>query len=401
PYDNLSEGLKAANPAQEDSAQKLSFKNNSTMRVGTSLRSGTFQLLHVSEYGKICAKFPEKAREIRTGAFNTVHAGQILWVESTAEGQDGDFFQMCQDSQSAQRRGVKLSPMDFKFHFFPWWRHPQYRLEDDAVVTSEFQEYFEKLRLENGIALTSEQQAWYVSKARTQRDDMKREFPSTPKEAFAASIEGAYYSYQMGHADEEGRLCPIPYDPGRGVETWWDLGMHDATSIIWVQRVGPWFHIVDFYENSGEGLAHYAAVLAEKQRERQMVYSRHIWPHDGNVRILDEKGRQRIVVMRDLHYMVEVQERADIGPGIEAVRNLLPKCRIDSVRCDKLIKALRNYRKEWDETRGVFKDRPYHNWASHAADAMRTGASYQFFEDAEEEFQEMYLEEGRSAVTGY
>src|SRR3990167_1991070 len=97
PYDNLSDRLKAVNPAVEDSARRLSFKNNSSIRVGTSLRSGTFQLLHVSEFGKICAKFPEKAREIKTGAFNTVHAGQLIWVESTAEGQDGDFYQMCQN----------------------------------------------------------------------------------------------------------------------------------------------------------------------------------------------------------------------------------------------------------------------------------------------------------------
>jgi hypothetical protein len=91
PYDNLPDGLKNALPAQNDNACELLLGNNSSIRVGVSLRSGTLQVLHISEYGKICAKFPEKAREVRSGALNTVDKNALVFIESTAEGQDGHF----------------------------------------------------------------------------------------------------------------------------------------------------------------------------------------------------------------------------------------------------------------------------------------------------------------------
>jgi hypothetical protein len=79
PYDHLPEMLKAARPIIRDCADELVFANNSGIRVSTSMRSGTLQYLHISEYGQLCAKFPEKAREVRTGALNTVQAGQVVF----------------------------------------------------------------------------------------------------------------------------------------------------------------------------------------------------------------------------------------------------------------------------------------------------------------------------------
>ena len=89
PYDNLPEALRNARPLLSDSAEELVLANNSSIRVGTSLRSGTLQYLHISEYGKLCAQFADKAREVRTGALNTLQSGQIVFIESTAEGHEG------------------------------------------------------------------------------------------------------------------------------------------------------------------------------------------------------------------------------------------------------------------------------------------------------------------------
>lgn len=401
PYDNLPEGLKAANPATEDSARKLSFRNNSSIRVGTSLRSGTFQYLHVSEYGKICAKYPEKAKEIKTGAFNTVHPGNVIFVESTAEGQEGDFFDLCERSQAAARLGDELSPMDFRFHFYPWWRHPGYRLDYNVLLTKDDEKYFADLKAE-GIDLDQAQKNWYAKKLIEQGDDMKREFPSTPKEAFEASISGAYYGKWMAKAEQEGRICDIPHDPSLRVETWWDLGLNDLMAIAWVQRSGPWIHVIDYYENSGEGLEHYARKLAEKQDERDMLYARHIWPHDGNTRLLDEKGRPRTEVMRGLGYEMEIVPRGSPNEGIAAVRRMLPKTRFDRSRCGVLVKALKNYRREWDEDRAAFRDKPLHNWASHASDMIRAGAMAPVPDDYPDD--DITFEDSdydRSAVSGY
>lgn len=399
PYDNLPEGLKAAVPATSDSIRQLSFGNNSSIRVGTSMRSGTLQFLHISEFGKICAKYPEKAREIKTGALNTVHPGNIIFVESTAEGQEGEFHDLCQRSQAAKRMGDTLTEMDFKFHFYPWWRHPGYKLSTIVPLTVENQQYFAKLR-ELGIDLTPEQQSWYSKKAIEQGDDMKREFPSTPEEAFEASIEGAYYGKWISKAEDEGRICDLPADPHLTTETWWDLGMNDMMTIAWVQRQGLWYNIIDYYENHGEGLEHYARKLKEKQAERDLIYTRHLWPHDGNTQIMDERGRKRTEVMNDLGYDMEIVPRGYIADGITAVRRILPRFRFDRSRCDILVKALKNYRKEWDEDRGVFRDKPLHNWASHAADMVRCGAMAPDADEPEDDFH--WMEENQhNAHTGY
>ena len=376
PYDKLPEGLKQANPAVQDSARQLTFKNNSNIRVGTSLRSGTLQILHVSEFGKICARYPEKAKEIRTGAFNTVQAGQQIFVESTAEGQEGDFYDMCETAQESLRRQIKLTPLDFKFHFYPWWKHPEYVLNPDGVeITKESQDYFDKLQVK-GIHLSDLQKAWYVKKAIQQGGDMKREYPSTPEEAFEAAIEGAYYGDLMAKAEADGRILDLPHTDGIMVNTWWDLGMGDLMTIWFWQQVGEYKHFIDYFQDSGEGLAHYAGILQKRQRERGFVYGDHVWPHDGNVRILDEKGRKRTEVMRDLGYDVSIVERGGIHEGIEAVRNMLSRCKWDKARCDSGIKAMKAYRKDWDDDKGTWKTSPRHDWASHAADAKRTGAMH-------------------------
>lgn len=398
PYDNLPEGVRQMVPATEESARALSFGNNSTLRVGTSLRSGTYQWLHVSEFGKICAKYPEKAREIVTGALNTVHAGQFVFIESTAEGQAGRFYEMCETAQSRERSGGKLTTLDYKFHFFPWWKHPSYVLDpEDVTITAESKEYFSKLKAA-GIDLTAEQAAWYVKKAETQGDDMKREFPSTPKEAFEAAVEGSYYAHEMARAEEQGRICDLPILDVK-TETWWDLGMDDTMSIAWVQRDGPWSNVIDYYENSGYGLRHYAEILAEKQKHHGLVYGDHIWPHDGAVRILDEEGRKRTEVMVGLGYQPVVVPRGGLAQGIEATRQMLNKTRFDRVRCSRLVNAAKSYRREWDEERATYRNKPAHDWASHPADMLRTGAMYEPLDDYSNESWEEDWQ--RDAISGY
>src|SRR4029077_18963086 len=129
-----------------DSADELIFANNSSIRVSTSMRSGPLQYLPISEYGQFCANFPEKGREVRTGALNTVQAGQVVFIESTAEGQEGHFYDLCEQAQAKQRMGTSLTPLDFKFFFFPWWKASEYAINPEGVVIEEgYREYFEKL----------------------------------------------------------------------------------------------------------------------------------------------------------------------------------------------------------------------------------------------------------------
>jgi hypothetical protein len=122
-------------PAENDSADSLRFGNGSSIRVGVSLRSGTLQRLHVSEYGKLCAKYPDRAKEVKTGAFNTVHVGQRITVESTAEGRGGGITRWCRLLATWRSKG-RLTALDFKFHFYPWWTDEGYVLDADVVETA-------------------------------------------------------------------------------------------------------------------------------------------------------------------------------------------------------------------------------------------------------------------------
>lgn len=129
-YDNLPEAIRAARPLARDSARELLFKhNNSSVRVGTSMRSGTIHRLHVSEMGKIGAKYPEKAKEVVTGSMPTVPLDGIVVVESTAEGQYGEFFDMTKRARAVYEQGRVLTPRDYRFHFFAWWQEDDYRMD--------------------------------------------------------------------------------------------------------------------------------------------------------------------------------------------------------------------------------------------------------------------------------
>jgi hypothetical protein len=374
PYDNLPDGIKDAVPVVNDNATELLLGNNSGIRVGTSLRSGTLQYLHVSEYGKICAKFPEKAREVRSGALNTVDKNQIVFIESTAEGQDGHFFEICQSARTKRNTGDALTPIDFKFHFSPWHEDESYTLHKGTVeIPPSYAAYFGKLA-GLGISLTPEQRAWYVKKAEQQQGDMTREFPSTPDEAFEAAIEGAYYSEQLARMELDKRLTRIPIDTGLPVMTSWDLGWNDANTIWFIQVSGLEIRFIDYYENSGYGLEHYVNELKRRREQHGYIFGEHYFPHDVNNGELNN-GKSRFDTLVSLGITPTAVPRVqNINDGINATRRMLSRAVIDPVRCERGLKCLRNYRKQWDEERATFRDRPLHNWASHGADSFRNFA---------------------------
>ena len=404
-YDQLDPEIRKAVPATQDSAKSLTFANGSRIRVGTSLRSGTFQYLHVSEFGKTCAQFPSKAKEIVTGAFNAVEAGQFIAVESTAEGQEGAFYDMVAEAKRNAELQRPLTPLDFKLHFFPWWKDPTYTLSDDdaglTILSAEHEKYFDTLYDKHQIQLTPGQEAWYVKKQVTQRDEMKREYPATVEEAFEASVEGAYLSEQMGKVRREGRICRVPIEHVP-VDTFWDLGVNDDMVIWFRQQIGPEHRFIDYFSDFGEGLEHYAALLKKRADECGYIYGTHYLPHDGDARRLSYKAKTVKEMLGELGVKptVVVPRIATEKSGVEAVRRYLARCWFDESRCAEGVRCLDNYRKEWDDERGVWKDRPRHDWASHGYKGFETAAvALERFEE-DEEFTEID-DSGRSAVGGY
>lgn len=187
--------------------------------------------------------------------------------------------------------------------------------------------------------------------------------------SFHAALPGAYYARLLDAADREGRLGRAPWQPDLPVHTAWDLGIGDATAIWFLQQAGSEIHWIDFYEADGQGLDHYVRAL----RERPYVYGEHMLPHDASARELGT-GRSRVETLARLGIRARIVPRHGVEDGINALRTLLPRSWFDARGCAAGIEALRSYRREWDDRRQSFGDRPLHDWASHAADAARTAA---------------------------
>lgn len=185
--------------------------------------------------------------------------------------------------------------------------------------------------------------------------------------SFEAPIVGAYYGKQMMAMSDDGRICNVPHEPQLPVHTAWDLGMDDAMSIIFYQVYGLEVRIIDYYENSGEGLAHYIKHLKDKS---EYTYGTHTAPWDIEVRELGT-GKSRRETAKSLGISFKVLKQFSVEDGIDNVRNFLSRCWIDSKKCERLIDCLRNYRKEYDEAKKVYKNTPFHDWSSHGADCFR------------------------------
>lgn len=185
--------------------------------------------------------------------------------------------------------------------------------------------------------------------------------------SFTMGVEGSYYAKYLDKMRLNNHIGTIPWTPGHKVHTAWDLGVRDSTTIIFFQTIGATVHMVDCYENTKEGLEHYVKVVKDKP----YVYGRHIAPHDIRVKEFGS-GITRIDKARQLGINFTIAPDVSIADGIEAVRSALGgKIFIDEVRCAKLLKALENYRQEYDAKRKVYRDHPLHDWSSNFADAMR------------------------------
>ncbi|PLT26749.1 terminase [Pseudoalteromonas sp. MelDa3] len=191
PYERLPSWLKTGKRSvKSKTGTGIKFNNDSWIRVAVSFRSGTLQVLHVSEYGKICANYPLRADEVQSGSLNAVHEDSYIFIESTAEGASGNFFDMSVDAMELLASGIDLGQQDFKFHFYPWFEDPKYVAAvapGGLKLSKEKAKYFKAVEEANGATLTDEQISWYIGKERNQKGKMKQEYPSTPMEAFLTS----------------------------------------------------------------------------------------------------------------------------------------------------------------------------------------------------------------------
>ncbi|KGA61328.1 terminase [Yersinia pseudotuberculosis] len=219
PFDNLPVWLRATFPVstrrEGANGGHIEFAHGSKIRVSTSFRSGTVQRLHISEHGKICATYPAKAKEVRTGTLNAIKDGCIVFIESTAEGVGGDFHTMSTRAMDLGQLNLPLTSQDYKFHFFAWWQDPKYQAPVPAGglrLSKYHQEYFAAVEQAMGITLLDEQKQWYVRKEIEQQEEMKQEFPSTPSEAFLTSGRRVFAAINVMKAEGQCKSPLLVYD---------------------------------------------------------------------------------------------------------------------------------------------------------------------------------------------
>lgn len=197
--------------------------------------------------------------------------------------------------------------------------------------------------------------------------------------SFEGSMQGSYYGKLIEQVSKEGRILNVPYETQLPVFTAWDIGMDDAMSIWFFQKVGKEIHLIDYLEANGEGMDYYAKELKAKG----YVYSKHFMPHDIDVREIGT-GVSRKSTAESLGLTpIEVLPKLPIDEGIASVRLILPRCYFDEEKCKRGIDCLRQYHKEYDEKLKCYKNRPKHDWSSHGADSFRylATAIFKFIEN--------------------
>ena len=376
-YYHIPEVLRERIPAVKDNDGQLKFANNSSIYVSTSMRSGTLQLLHVSEYGYMCTHYPKRAAECKSGAFETIHEGGITFVESTTESVGDDWQDMCELAEKMQIAGTKLTRLDYKFFFFAWFDKPENVVTDSSWVhiPKDLLLYFARLEMKLNRKITKPQRVWYFKKKQSLRMKMYKEHPSTSEEAFMAALDGAYYGTWMVKAVEEDRVGYYPHDPTHSVITAGDYG--DTNTAIWfIQIIGGEIRKIDYYEdNEGAGVEAYARMLHSKP----YVYSEHLGGPDMADDGSNSKSMQATKTVLDqfseLGIDITPVERHLIENRIAAVRSTLPVSTFHKPKTGQGVKRICNYHKEKNDLKSteetiVFRNTPAHDINSHGADAL-------------------------------
>jgi hypothetical protein len=369
--DNLTPYAKELAGVTQRSATEISFRNGSSLRVGTTLRGGTCQNLLVSEFGKTCARNPIKAEEVVTGTLQSVPIDGKVIIESTGEGSSSYFYEMC--TLATQRGNEKLSPLEYKMFFFPWYTDSNYTMKQDMEMDEVLTKYLDKIAFDADIELTTGQRNWYAFQKAILGDKVAQEFPSTITEGFLSNSDAYYFQVGVQKAYNESRVLKNPlYDGVEQVYVAMDIGVNDMTCIIFFQVIHGEIRIIDYYEDNNKGVDFYCNFL---QKDKKYQYRTIFLPHDSVKRdgITVENSFKLDFEKHFYHTDTEivVLKRTDKNLNINNARIKLDRCVFAVTKVKPLIDKLVKYRKQWSESVGRYLDKPLHDIASDASDAFQ------------------------------
>jgi hypothetical protein len=190
--------------------------------------------------------------------------------------------------------------------------------------------------------------------------------------SFQSGNQGAYFTREMHDIDIEGRILPLKANPNLPLHTVWDLGSVDSTAGWLFQVEGSYIHLLGILTDNGYGLKHYLDWADNLRRQWGCQWGNHFGPHDIAQKHQGwEQAESRLMQARKAGWFFQITPKLSLEDGIEALRYLLPKIKINATECSLGIRALREYQREYDEVNACFAQKPLHNWASHIIDALR------------------------------
>ena len=200
-------------------------------------------------------------------------------------------------------------------------------------------------------------------------DQYEQEFECS----FEAAIMGAYYGKEMRVLTDAGRITKVEHDPMFSTFTAWDLGYSDDTAIWWYQVVHGELRILDYHSSNGHQVSYYTDLIQSKQNEFGYTYGTHYLPHDARAKTLASGGKSIIeqIASKIPLSSLKIVPSLSLQDGIQATRLALMRSWFDAEKCHEGIECLRQYQREYDEDKKVFRDKPRHDFTSHGADAFR------------------------------
>lgn len=378
-WKNLHPQLKELYKVDANTSQTLKFEYGdgtySSIAVDTNGRSGTYNRVHITEFADVCKKYPNKVKDIIEGTIPAVPTDGRVDIESTSQGASGEFYEMFME---AWERGEPKYPVEYKAHFYNWqWDEEIDQVIPETELPDKFREY------KKAHSLTDKEITYYYQKwlsLNKKWNSLHKEYPTTPQEAFDVITEGSYYGEAIGDMERDGRLGIVSHDKALKVHTVWDLGVGANLVVGFFQRTREGqLRMIDYWQGKGsDGMPEAINAVLRKP----YIYGYHFGPHDLEATDVGS-GKTRIETSTKLGFKFRIVPDISIEDGIDAAQIALSTLWVDKEKCGtddihnktkSWLTSMKNYCHEWDEKRGMYKDEPYHNWASHGADMFRYAA---------------------------
>lgn len=405
-YDNLPAEIRNERKVVKRNSDEFLLDNNSKITVTVSARSATATRIHSSEMAKSYIKDPEKTHEFWTGTLPALIPGGHCFIESTAEGSSGDFYEAYNDKAADHPQ----DPNTFQRHFYSWYLSPEFTSDVPPVggFDSDLRKYFMSLEEEYGIKLSDRHKNWYAAMSRILGFKMKQEYPTVDKEAFAQTNESQVWGRPISVMRANGRVKNTPYLQNYPAIVAFDIGHSDLAACWAAQYVDDEWRIFGYMEVRKGDIGWFLERFSVKNWKFKFVFV----PHDAEHKDFKD-NRSLVSELQSWGYnVVVVPKTQNKLADVYAAGKFLVECRFNADPASGVpdgLKRLENYRKKRDPNGGYLMD-PMHDSLGNcdAADAFRYLAcmseftKQQVYEDDMNDYAESYyLDRNNVGTTGY